>query len=361
MKKSIYQGELIPHGYNHMMLYTNVFHKNYLCVSRHRVHVEPRQASQQVYIGAHWKNIIFPDHPPLIIANDFEEFMEIVKKDHKGLRALFESQKKEGLKIYATAELAKPFFYYFMAELDLTFDLGPETMSMMLRKSNERFLIWDRQDLGLNLPEFQATRAKLAQPLQPRLMSKSELMQLPTELLLVLYFNKKITQAQFAEKLVSVRDKILCLSLANACRSALESVFNNPNFLKKYNGHDIEKSDDTYSVLKKDPLLKKLFVDEVKPEDAAWAVKNQKKISEVLELLKESSLEKHDAVPEAEEFKVIVSALYSSDPSKTMSQLFQGETFGFHELSFFQEDRHKVNTTLVNYASIKHILKGQRG
>ncbi|MBX3040723.1 MAG: hypothetical protein KF789_08475 [Bdellovibrionaceae bacterium] len=357
MKKSIYQGELVPHGYNHMMLYTNIFHKNYLCLSRHSVHIEPRQVSQQVYIGSHWKNIIFPDHPPMMIANDFDEFFELVQKNHGDLRSFFEKQKAEGIKIYATTDKAKPFFYYFLAELDLTFDLGQETMAILIRKSNERFLIWDRQDLGLSFSDFKAERAKLARSKQPRLMSKADLMQLPTEVLLILYSNKKITAAQFSEKLVSVRDKILGLSLANACRSALESIFNNPVFLKKYNGHDIEGSDNTYAILKSDPFLKKLFVDEIRPEDAGWAVKNQKKISSILDLLKESSLEKHDAVPEAEEFKVILSALYSPNPAQTMSQLFSAETFGFHELSFFQEDRHKVNTTLVNYVSIKQIQK----
>ena len=355
------KAELVPQNYNKSMLYMNIFGKNYICVSRHHVHVEPQKTSNQVYIGPQWNAVVFPDGAPLMLAKDYVQFLNKAEQLYGGVKALFEQAQEDSLKIYVEHRHVVPFFLYFLVQIDQVFGLTDEMLRTILKKTNERFWIWDGQRLGMTLAIYKAFKIKIGEIPEKHMVVSDDLMKLPLEYLLLFYAHGKVSKLDLLTKMEELKSYFVGLSVAHAVRSGKETILNDKRVLKSYNGTDIETIDDVIPVLEQDELLNKLFVEQIDTKNIEWIEQNVDAIKNLFALIKTHDLDTQDPFPGAEEFDRLYDLFYGDDPEAVLDELLGPGGFNLHELKFFQEYHNKVNTTLINYVSGKLSGVGQGG
>lgn len=351
-----YVAQLVPNNYNKAMLYFPLFDRNYICVSRHDVHIEPQWTSSHIYIGPIWENVVFPESSPFLIAKDYKKFLEQAKKDYGGLKNLFAAAPTGKFKIFVSHRQITPFILYFLMQVDQTFNLTDEMVSILLKKTRERFWIWDRQKLDLNLQMYKQFKKLIGTiPDEDLLLSADDVQKLPIEYMLLFYVFGKVTKIDLLTKLQSLKPYFVSMSVVHSVRSALEIVMNDSRVLKAYNNTDIDSIEDVASELEKDPLLKKLFVDGVDVDDEAWMDQNIGQIKDLFLLIKNFDLDANDKFPGAEEVEAMYELFYGQNKEAALDSLLDKDGFNLHELKFFKEYHNKVNTTLINYLSVKKI------
>jgi len=350
----------IMNGYNHSMLTINIKDKNYLCVSRIDGLIDNYSTSNRIYIGKSWKDVIFSDNQPLLIAEDFNEFLKLSKENHAGLNKLFQTENSKPIKIYASHEDMIPFFLYFLAQADQVYNLGDEVIKDILKKTNERFWIWDNRRLGLNLELYQAFKTDAGVFNEEDLIfHKNEISSLPFEYILLLYAHGKIDKNALWEKFKKLQSYMVGMSVIQVTRSGLETILNDRRFLKEYNGTDILDHDDIVPVLEKDQLLNRLFFQRPDTKDISWVEENLSQLKHLMSLLKKYDLDSHDPFPSYDEFNKVQNLFYGADKIAALDNFFHPSGPCLHELDFFKEYHNKMNTTLINYISVKLSREGQ--
>lgn len=350
----------IANGYNHSMLTINIKDKNYLCVSRVDGLIDSYSTSNRIYIGKSWKEVIFSDNPPLLIASDFNEFLKLARENHQGLLKLFQTENGKPIKIYASHEDMIPFFLYFLAQADHVFNLGDDVIKVILKKTNERFWIWDNRRLGLNLDLYHAFKADAGIFQEDDLIfQKNEILSLPFEYILLLYAHGKLSKQDLWEKFKKLQSYMVGMSVIQVTRSGLETILNDRRFLKEYNGTDILDHEDIIPVLENDPLLNKLFFQRPDTKDVSWVESNLTQLKHLMTLLKKYDLDSHDPFPSYDEFNKVQNLYYGSNKAEALDDFFRPSGPCLHELDFFKEYHNKMNTTLINYISVKLSREGQ--
>jgi hypothetical protein len=357
-KKTTTQPEPLSQGdYTPAMLYVNIFAKNYICVTRHKDHMETNQSSEQIIIGSHWKPVVFPTMKPLFVADDFKEFRKIAAEDHGGLGSIFNKAEKQGVKVYVQYEDFAPFFYYFLSQLNRVHKFDESLLALIIKKTNERFWIWEHKDLNLSLAAMKKFEKSLGPiPKEEIILTKKDPNDLPIEYLLALYFEKKVDKSDVLNKFDAMKKHFVALSMVNVARRNKEIIFNNPKFMKSYNGFNIDGNKSLITELSRDAILNRLFVDRIDVNDVDWAVKNQDKIKKVLTLLRKSGLESNDS-PEEEELSLLMDLFYGKNQKvkdDAFARMLDSKGFGVHELSLFDVYHDKINTTMLNYLSVKY-------
>lgn len=347
------------HGYNHSMLYINILSSHYLCVSNESSNTDSRLSKHKVYIGKQWENVIFPDGKPLIIASDFFHFLKTAQEGFAGVRSLFNLSAP--IRIYVEHENLAPFFMYFLYQTEHTFGLSSEIIRIILKKTNERFWIWDNKRLGLSIELYSAFKEELgAIQLENDIFEGRDITCLPLEYLLLFFSKSKVGLAEIINKFNQIKPQLVSMSLIQTLRSGLETVLNDPRVLKEYNGLDIEEYDDILPELQKDELLNALFIQRISTENISWLENNMDQIKHLMGLLKRYDLDQHDPFPSYDEFREIQELFYSQNQEKALLNILSGERVNLHELDFFKEYHHKINVTLINYISRQLSLEGSK-
>lgn len=360
MKETVPQSsKRIEYGYNHPILNLNIMDKNYLCVSRDEEHLDPRTSISRVCIGEHWKNFIFQHGEPVIIAADFFEFLKLAKDKYKGIRGLFSLSYP--LRVTATYDKMVPFFLYFLIQTQERFDLNEREIKIILKKTNERFWIWDNFRMGLSYDLFTALKKEIGPiPEEDLIYKGKDKLCLPFEYLLLLYWTGKVSKEELLEKIISLKPQLIGMSIIQLFRSGLETLLNDPRVLKDFNGTDIDAHDDILPLIEQDELLNSLFIERKDTKDLSWIEDKMDQVKKLMRLMRIYDLDSHDPFPSLDEFEVLNELFYDKDQEKVLTGLLNGERISFHELDFFKEYHDKINITLVNYISCKLKLEGMR-
>lgn len=344
---------LMFHGYNHPMLYMNIFANNYLCISKVSYQIEQKQSQQHIYIGKDWMGVHFSENSPLVVYEDFYAFQKGVKETYGGLKSLF-AKYPEGIKIFVNHLESQPWILYFLSHHQDTFALGESDVSLILKKMNERFWIWDKVDLGLSAGLYTTFKKDLPKiPQEDKFISKKAVANWPIELAFLLYADGRVSDDFFYEKMKTIYDDILKASLSDMSRNCLEVVFNDPRVLKEYNGTDIDKTPNLVLNLQSDQFLNEVLIERKFLKDLNWFKSHKDRVVGFFKLVKKYDLRSYDQEIEIDEFEVVSTLLNLTKDKKVFSNLLRSDRFMMQDLKFFAENRHKVNTTLINYISLK--------
>lgn len=346
---------LVYHGYNHPMLYYNIFDKNYICVSKTCYHIEGSLSNQSIYIGEAWMDVHFSEKNPMAVYKNFYDFLKGVKAKYGGVKGLY-SKYPEGVKIFAGPNDAKPFIFYALAQIEKSFDFQKNQINLILKKLNERFWIWDRMKMELSFETYQKFKKDIGGiQLNDTVLKKNEVLKLPIEYLLMLYQDKKLSEEYLLRKIDLLKSDFLEASVRNMSRHISEIVMNDPRIFKEYRGINIESMFDVVSFLEKDAFLNKLLVERIDKRSVVWIEKNKDEIEKLLQISKKYDLVSQDALPVKEEFKILCQLFFSKQNRlKILQDLLNGHfSSKIHEMTFFYENHNKVNTTLINYLSLQ--------
>ncbi|WPU65627.1 hypothetical protein [Peredibacter starrii] len=353
--------ELLPvHGYNHAMLYLNILDKHYICVSRARAHIDPHPTSASIYIGEYWKDITFSHFAPLFNAGDFFEFIKHAQREYGGLANLLHSEKDNAIKIYVGYDTMVPFFLYSLVQIDQTFGLSHEILRSIIKKTNERFWIWDNKRLNLSVELYRAFKDDIGEIPECDLLFKDKtIVSLPFEYVFLFYAHGKISKQELKAKFQSLKSYMVGMSLIQVVKSGLETLLNDARVLKDFKGIDIEAYDDIVPILEEDELLNGLFIKRISTKDVTWVEERLEEIKFLMSLLKAYDLDSHDPFPSYDEFKKIQEVYYGPNQDKALDEILSGAGPNLHELDFFKEYTNKMNTTLIHYVSVKLARKDQ--
>lgn len=347
-------------SYNHSMLSLNIKSKHYICVPQVEGLLENFSSSRKIYIGPNWKDILFPEPLPLLTADDFADFIKKVEEAHGGMKNLFESDNGKAIKMYVNHDCMVPFFLYFLVQIDQVFHLGDTILKDILKKTNERFWIWDNKHLGLNIELYQAFKDHTGIiPEKDLIFSLNDILSLPFEYILLLYSHKKVTKQGLLQKLETLKSYMVGMSVIQVKRSGLETLLNDRRVLMSYNGIDINAHDDIIPILEQDDLLNGLFFRGIDTKDASWIESRLDKLKSFMALLKTYDLDSHDPFPSFDEFNKIQQLFYGQNQEEILDEFLGPKGLNFHELDFFKEYHNKMNTTLINYVSVKLSREGQ--
>lgn len=350
----------LSNGYNHSMLSLNIKDKHYICVPKIDGLIESYSTSNRVYIGKRWKDVLFPERAPLLIAEDFNEFLKLIQENHGGLKKFFKAENGKPLKIYAPHEHMIPFFLYFLVQLDQAIGLTDSILKDILKKTNERFWIWDHRRLDLNLELYHVFKEQIGLIHEDDLLYTSDdLLSLPFEYVLLFYAHGKINKQGLLEKFKQLQSYMVGLSVIQVTRSGLETILNDRRVLKEYNGIDINNYEDVIHLLEQDELLHQLFFKGPDTKDISWVEGQLERLKFLMSLLKKYDLDTHDPFPSYDEFNCIQKLYYGQDPESVLDEFFSPTGLNLHELDFFKEFHNKMNTTLINYISVKLSREGQ--
>ncbi len=347
-------------SYNHSMLSLNIKNKHYICVPQIEGLVDNFSYSRKIYIGSKWKDILFPENPPLLTADDFSHFIKKVNEEHGGMKQLFESENGKAIKVYVDHDSMVPFFLYFLIQIDQVFHLGDAVIKDILKKTNERFWIWDNKHLGLSLELYQVFKEQNGNiPEKDLIFSLDDILSLPFEYILLLYAHEKITKQGLLKKLETLKSYLVGMSVIQVKRSGLETLLNDRRVLLSYNGTDITAHDDIIPILEQDDLMSGLFFRGIDTKDASWIESRLDKLKSFMALLKTYDLDSHDPFPSYDEFNKIQQLFYGQNQEEILDEFLGPKGLNFHELDFFKEYHNKMNTTLINYVSVKLSREGQ--
>lgn len=350
----------VMNGYNHSMLSLNIKDKHYICIPRVDGLIESYSTSNRVYIGKRWKDVIFPEEAPILIADDFNEFMQLVHENHGGIKKFFATENGKPIKFYASHDNMVPFFLYFLIQIDQVFKLNDEIIRDILKKTNERFWIWDNRRLGLSLELYKVFKEQIGEvPESDLIYTVDDLLSLPFEYVLLFYSYGKVSKQGLLEKFKKLQSYMVGLSVIQVTRSGLETILNDRRVLKAYNGTDISEHEDIIPVLEQDDLLNQLFFKRPDTKDVSWVEGQLEKLKFLMSLLKTYDLDTHDPFPSSDEFNKIQKLYYGDNQEAVLDEFFSPEGLNLHELDFFKEFHNKMNTTLINYISVKLSREGQ--
>lgn len=334
--------------YDQTMLYVNIFAKNYICVMRQGLQVDPGKVSEHVYIGQQFDGIIFSDRPPILKATDYKKFFEKIDKEYGGIKAFFEQHANRAIKIHVAHRHLAPLFYYFLMHLEQAYSLPEKVVQRIIRKTSERFFVYDGKNLNLTLRTYGLFKKQMGPIDKENLIyDTADYLNLPLEYVFLFYKEGILSKTQMLAKIDSIKPYLFNLSISRAARMGLEILVNDPRVIKDFNGVDIEKADNIIEVIDADATLKKLFREKTQSKNSVWYEEHIDRIRELFVLIKKYDLEIRDPFPGQEEFEVLYDLFYGKDTEAALDELLGPTGYNFHELEYVDEYKNKLNTTLI--------------
>lgn len=334
--------------YDQTMLFINILAKNYICVMRQEMQVDPGTVSEHIYVGQQFDGIIFADRPPIMKAKDYKEFFQKVENEYGSMKSLFEQNSGRAVKIHVEHRHLAPLFYYFLMHLEQAYSLDESVVQRIIRKTNERFFIYDGKNLNLRLATYNLFKQEVGEIAQDDLIyDPADYLNLPLEYVFLFFKEGILSKNQMLAKIDSIKPYLFNLSISRAARMGLEILVNDPRIMQEFNGTDIENIDNIIDVIDADPTLKKLFRERAQSKSDQWYEDHIDRIRDLFLLIKQYDLEIRDPFPGQEEFEILYNLFYSEDTEAALDELLGPTGYNFHELEYVDEYKNKINTTLI--------------